>query len=114
MEFQRYAGGDPTKWLNRVTYYFEYHEVPAQEKVTMAVYYMEGKAHQWWQWPPNIQQQENRVITWQIFEDGVCFRFGPPVGVDFNETLKKLHQTGSLIQYQEEFERLGIELMGGP
>ena len=69
LEFPRYGGDDPTKWLNRVAYYFEYLDVPEQEKVTVAAYYMEGKAHQWWQWLRRIHQQENRVITWRIFED---------------------------------------------
>ena len=112
LEFPRYGGDDPTEWLNRVAYYFEYLDVPEQEKVTVAAYYMEGKAHQWWQWLRRIHQQENRVITWRIFEDELWSRFGPPAGVDFNEALKKLHQTGSLIQYQEEFERLGNRVNG--
>ena len=46
LEFPRYGGDDPMEWLNRVAYYFEYPDVPEQEKVTVATYYMEGKAHQ--------------------------------------------------------------------
>ena len=63
LEFLRYGGDDPTERLNRVAYFFEYHDVPEQEKVTVETYYMEGKAYQWWQWLCSIHQQENRVIT---------------------------------------------------
>ena len=27
LDFPRYVGDDPTKWLNRMTHYFEYYEV---------------------------------------------------------------------------------------
>ena len=39
-------------------------------------------------------------------------QFGPLKGVDFNEALKKLQQTGSLQEYQEEFERLENKVHG--
>ena len=48
LEFPRYVDNNPTEWLNRVAYYFEYYEVPEQEKVAMLAYYMKGKTHQWW------------------------------------------------------------------
>ena len=47
LKFSRYAGNDPMEWLNHMAHYFEYQEVPEQEKVMMAAYYMEGKEHQW-------------------------------------------------------------------
>ena len=47
LEFSRYVGDDPTEWLNLVAHYFEYYEVPGQEKVAMVAYYMERKAYQW-------------------------------------------------------------------
>ena len=81
-EFPRYASDDSTKWLNSVAHYFEYQEVLDQEKVMMVAYYMEGKTHQWWHWLRRIHRQENRVITWQTFEEELWSWFGPPTGVD--------------------------------
>ena len=48
----------------------------------------------------------NREITCPVLERELCTRFGPPAGTNFNEALKKLEQTVSLTEYQEEFERL--------
>ena len=52
-------------------------------------------------------QQHNREVTWIVIARELWVRFGPPVGINFNEALKKLHQTGSLVEYQKEFETFG-------
>ena len=82
--------------------------------MTVAAYYMEGKAHHWWQWLCRIHQQKNRVITWRIFEDERWSRFGPPAGVDFNEALKNSIKQDPLSNIKKSSNVWGIELMGGP
>ncbi|RVW24821.1 hypothetical protein CK203_112252 [Vitis vinifera] len=66
-----------------------------------------GEANQWWQWLRRAYQEEDRVVTWELFEEELWARFGPTECEDFDEALSKVRQIGSLRDYQKEFERLG-------
>ncbi|CAA0359373.1 unnamed protein product [Arabidopsis thaliana] len=46
------------------------------------------------------------VTPWLVFEEELWKRFGPSKGPHFHEALSKIHQTGSLRDYQREFEQL--------
>lgn len=45
LEFPKFAGDDPTEWINLVGQYFECQETPHDQKVQKAVY-IEGEANQ--------------------------------------------------------------------
>ncbi|RVW14863.1 Transposon Tf2-11 polyprotein [Vitis vinifera] len=85
LEFPRFFGDDPTEWLNRVDQFFEFQEIDADQKGS---------------------------ISWEAFEDEVRARFGPPDSEDFDEALSRVRQTGTLRDYQREFERLGNRVHG--
>lgn len=51
-------------------------------------------------------------MTWSIFVEELWSRFGPTDCEDFDEALSKIRQTGSLRDYQKEFERLGNWVQG--
>lgn len=51
-------------------------------------------------------------ISWEIFEQELWARFGPNDGENFHEALTQIRQTGSLSDYQEEFERLQNKVQG--
>ena len=55
---------------------------------------------------PLSDDEFGRLYTWTVLERELCTRFGPPAGTNFNEALKKLEQTTSLMEYQEEFKSL--------
>jgi len=46
------------------------------------------------------------------FEDELWARFGPSECENFDEALLRIRQTGSLHEYQREFERLGNRVRG--
>jgi TolA-binding protein len=50
LEFPRYSGDDPNVWLNRVVQYFDYKQIPEEQKVSLAAFHLESEANQWWQW----------------------------------------------------------------
>ena len=70
------------------------------------------RANQWWQWLRRAYQEEDRVVTWELFEEELWARFGPTECEDFDEALSKVWQIGSLRDYQKEFERLGNRVHG--
>ncbi|KAH9747312.1 hypothetical protein KPL70_004668 [Citrus sinensis] len=107
LEFPRYAGNDPIEWFNHVDQFFEYQGSTEDQKVVLASFHLEGEANQWWQWLRKSYQEEGRDVTWEIFMEELWARFGPTDCEDFDEALSRVKQTGTLRDYQKEFERLG-------
>jgi hypothetical protein len=58
MEFPRFHGDDPFVWIDRATQFFEYHQTEEGQKVTLAAFYLEGEANQWWQWLKNVYLED--------------------------------------------------------
>jgi hypothetical protein len=63
MEFPKFHGEDPIIWLDRVAQFFEYQSTAEEQKITLAAFYLEGEANQWWQWLKKVYQVENQHIT---------------------------------------------------
>ncbi|XP_035544588.1 uncharacterized protein LOC118347982 [Juglans regia] len=112
LEFPRFSGDDPKEWVNRVNQFFEFQNTPDNQKVTLASYHLEGEANQWWQWIRRTFQEEGRILSWIDFEEELWARFGPSDCEDFDEALSRIRQTGSLRDYQREFEQLGNRVKG--
>jgi hypothetical protein len=112
LEFPKYFGTDPTEWLTRVDQFFEYQGTLEAQKVSLASFHLEGEANQWWQWLRKAYHEDKKEVSWEIFVEELWARFGPTDCEDFDESLSKIRQTGSLREYQKEFERLGNRVQG--
>ena len=112
LAFPKFSGDDPTEWFNRVNQFFEFQNTAKTQKVSLASYHLEGEANQWWQWIRRNFQDEGRAIAWVNFEDELWASFGPSECENFDEALSRIRQTGSLCEYQREFERLGNRVRG--
>lgn len=49
LECPKFAGEDPTEWHNRILQFFDYQATLKEDKVSLASFYLEGEANQWWQ-----------------------------------------------------------------
>ncbi|KAH9670785.1 hypothetical protein KPL70_017109 [Citrus sinensis] len=87
-------------------------EATNEQKVSLASFHLEGEANQWWQWMRRTYQEEEMTVTWEIFVEELWARFGPTECEDYDEALSRVKQTGSLRDYQREFERLGNRVRG--
>lgn len=112
LEFPRFKGGNPTAWMSRVKQYFDYNNTPVEQKVQFAAYHFEDEANEWWQATAKALREARIQITWAVFEEELWVRFGPTDGDDFDEALSKIQQTGTLNEYQREFERLQNKVEG--
>lgn len=90
MEFSKFHGEDPIIWLDRVDQFFEYQSTAKGQKVTLAAFYIEDEANQWWQWLKKVYQAENQQVTWPILERELLARFGPTGYEDYNEALSRV------------------------
>ena len=52
------------------------------------------------------------MVTWEIFEKELWAHVGSIDCEDFDESLSKIRQFGSLCDYQKEFEMLGNKVQG--
>ena len=112
LEILRFTGDDPTEWLNRVEQFFDYQNTPESQRVPLASFHLEGEANQWWQWLHCTYKEEGLTVTWASFEKELCARFGLTECEDFDEALSRIKQSGSLRDYQQEFEKLGNRVQG--
>lgn len=45
-----FDGRDPLRWIFKINQFFEYHTTPEHERITIASFYMDGRALAWFQW----------------------------------------------------------------
>ncbi|CAA0829312.1 Unknown protein, partial [Striga hermonthica] len=109
-----FNGTDPDSWLNRACQYFEINEIPKSERVKYAAYYLDGEANVWWQWLSRVYKKEDKRIRWKNFEKEMIIRFGVSDYHNYNEALSHIKQTGSLREYQKEFERIASRVRDWP
>lgn len=60
LEIPRFDGSNPIGWIFKATQFFEYQNLPDQEKITIARFYMEGPALSWFQW----MHRNGFLTTW--------------------------------------------------
>ena len=106
-EFPRFASGDPM-----IDQFFEFQAMIEAQKVMLASFHLEGEANQWWRWMSYTFREENRSMTWAVFEEELWARFRPMDGEDFDEALSHTRQEKSLREYQQEFKKLGNRVQG--
>lgn len=80
--------------------------------MSFASYHLEDEANEWWQATAKALEEEATLITWEVFEEEPWARFGQTTAEDFDEALSKIQQTGSLRDYQREFEKLQNKVTG--
>nr|KYP37503.1 Retrotransposon-derived protein PEG10 [Cajanus cajan] len=76
----------------------------------MVAFYMTGDALSWYKW----LHQNNQLYDWDSFTRALELRFGPSTYENHMAALFKLNQTGSLADYQLNFERLSNKVFGLP
>ncbi|XP_023638902.1 uncharacterized protein LOC111830637 [Capsella rubella] len=106
LDLQRFHGDEAPEWISKVHQYFAYHEIPPQQQVSIAAYHLTGEANEWWQATSKRLGTDAHTTPWGVFESELWKRFGPTKGPHFHEALSKIQQTGSLREYQREFEQL--------
>uniref|UniRef100_A0A0D3BQN0 Ty3 transposon capsid-like protein domain-containing protein n=1 Tax=Brassica oleracea var. oleracea TaxID=109376 RepID=A0A0D3BQN0_BRAOL len=97
---------DPTEWLSKAKQYFAYQGVPRAQKVSFASYHLTEEANEWWLATSKALGIDPNNAPWETFQEELWNRFGPTEGENFHEALSKIKQTGTLREYQRDFERL--------
>ncbi|XP_042969094.1 uncharacterized protein LOC122301779 [Carya illinoinensis] len=112
VDFPKYSGGDPYEWLDKVHHYFLTYDIPRHERVSIACFYLEGKAGKWWRWIRDQYDKDHMRLGWTAFEKELLSQFGPSPVVNHHGQLAKLRQEGKVQHYIEEFRQLQIMVRG--
>ena len=73
LEIPRFDGSDPMGWIFKATQFFEYQNLPDQEKIIVARFYMESPALSWFQW----MHHNGFLMTWPTLLQAIESRFAP-------------------------------------
>ncbi|GJS40578.1 ty3-gypsy retrotransposon protein [Tanacetum coccineum] len=102
LDVPKFSGSDPDRWIFSITEYFTLLNTPVDQRLRVVGFNLEGDAAEWFRW-----MIRNKLITsWEGFLESVQNRFGPCKYEDPQGALSKLLQTGTVAQYQSEFEKL--------
>ena len=110
LDVPRFDGTDALGWIFKINQFFEYHGTPEYDRLTIASFYMEGRALAWFQWMTSSGQ----FTSWPTFLQAVQTRFAPSQYEDPTGALCKLMQKGSVTTYLAEFEDLANRVVGIP
>ena len=73
LELPQFAKEDPNSWIFKANQFFDFHQVPLDDRFRMASFALEGEACEWFQW-----MFTNQLIdTWNGFCNALKHRFGP-------------------------------------
>ncbi|XP_058769721.1 uncharacterized protein LOC131643500 [Vicia villosa] len=92
-------------WIFKINQFFDYHQTPDEERLTVASFYMEGPALSWYQY----MFRNGLVTTWFELLQSLETRFAPSYYDDPSQTLFKLTQRGTLNQYLTDFELQALQ-----
>lgn len=107
LEFQVFEGGDLVEWLNKANQYFELYQIPEDKKVIIASMHLSGKAADTW-----YMFKHEFPNSWQGLADLLMREFGPFNKLDYQATLAKMTQLGSVEDYKTQFTRLSRRASG--
>ncbi|GJT63339.1 ty3-gypsy retrotransposon protein [Tanacetum coccineum] len=102
LEVPKFNRTEPKSWIFAIQEYFDLLQTTDDQRLKVIGFNLEGAAAEWFRW-----MSRNKLITsWEGFLESVRNRFGPCKYEDPQRSLSKLLQTGTVAQYQSEFEKL--------
>jgi len=101
LELLIFSSDDAYGWTHRLERYFELRNVHEEEKLCATVVAMEDRELRWYQWWARC----NPELTWDGFKLAVVRRFQPSMAQNPFELLLALKQTGTMVEFVEEFEK---------
>jgi len=105
IDFPKFEGEDVQGWVYKCEQFFELDSIAETKKVKIASIHLLGKALVWHQ---SFMKQFTLGIwpSWENYKNAIVARFGNGPFDDPMAELVKLRQTGSVSQYQEQFDVL--------
>jgi len=107
VEFPTFDGSNPRNWVKKCAKYFNLCRISDDQKVDLALMYLQGKAETWFS---SYILGRNHIV-WDDFIVDLCARFRDDMGRQVVEEFNKLNLIGELDDYLEKFEELKALLL---
>ncbi|XP_058752398.1 uncharacterized protein LOC131625563 [Vicia villosa] len=110
LELPMFDGSGPLDWLFQAEQFFNFYNMPPENRLSLISFYMKGDALSWFKWMHN----SHLLSDWASFTRALELRFGPSTYDNHQAELFKLKQEGTVVEYQTKFEQLGNQVVGLP
>lgn len=104
----RFDGNDVEEWIYKIDKFFSLHRLPAETRMTVVAFHLDGEASTWFQW----MEKGGRLSNWDVFIQELRKRFGASIYDDPLGRISKLVQTGTVATFRAEFEELMTRITG--
>ncbi|XP_057786354.1 uncharacterized protein LOC131003815 [Salvia miltiorrhiza] len=108
MEPPIFDGSEAQSWVTRIQYYFDHIKMPENQRLHYVVMLFAPPTTEW----IFSYRANNPRVSWSQFLEDVRRRFDVNYFVDYRELIAKLTQTGSVSDYNKEFERMMSHIHG--
>ncbi|KAL0423039.1 UNVERIFIED_CONTAM: Retrovirus-related Pol polyprotein from transposon.6 [Sesamum radiatum] len=102
--------GSVLDWVFQAEQYFFFYQIPPSQRLDVISFYMKGETLSWFKWMFTNRQ----LSSWEAFVRALELCFGHSSFDNHQAMLFKLHQRGSVAEFQAEFERLCNRVVGLP
>ncbi|KAD6453241.1 hypothetical protein E3N88_07946 [Mikania micrantha] len=110
IDFPSFSGGDPRGWILKAEKYFRFYNTLDEEKVDVAAIHLEGDALDFYSWISTEQD----ITYWEELTAALQKHFGPPEFQNPDEYLCSVKQTGTIMEYRQEFTRRSSRVNNWP
>ncbi|XP_017442721.2 uncharacterized protein LOC108347805 [Vigna angularis] len=98
-DLPRFDSSDALGWIFNVDQYFSFYQIPDEQQIAIAGMHMSGPAIPWFQ----MQQRTMPFRSWNEMKHAIEIEFGPTLFESPRESLFKLQQHGTVLEYYTEF-----------
>nr|GMC89167.1 Transposon Ty3-G Gag-Pol polyprotein [Ipomoea batatas] len=102
IDLPKFDGKDPHAWIFQSQEFFEYHNVPPNQRLSRFAFMVHGEASEWFRW----RKSNSLLRSWDDFLEQVKLRFDPLYFEDFTGRLSKLQQITTVAAYRAEYEKI--------
>ncbi|XP_026453525.1 uncharacterized protein LOC113354395 [Papaver somniferum] len=100
VDFPRFNGTNPRRWVLKCERYFHHHNFPDEERVDMAAIHFDSQVDPWY---PSYQQGKGS-IPWSTFVQDLYARFEDVAHDNYVGSFNKLSQTTTVEDYYDKWE----------
>nr|GMD11949.1 Transposon Ty3-G Gag-Pol polyprotein [Ipomoea batatas] len=102
IDLPKFDGADPHGWIFLMQEFFDYHDIPEEQRLSYVSFMVSGEASEWLRWMKN----NNLLRSWPEFLDQVRLRFDSSHFEDFLGRLSKTCQATTVAAYRAKYEKL--------
>jgi hypothetical protein len=92
--------------------FFDLHQVPTLQKVTLGALYLEPDQFVWYQCP--CEKKKDSIISWSIFTHEFIAHYGEIKSNTFFSQLINFQQKGPITEHIQQFQKLSLGVKNIP